>query len=125
MSYLRWCLGVSTMITHLFGDAYSPFFVGLVSDLTYGNSTYYNQFKGLQLGILTCPIVCVLGAAAFFACACFYDADKKATDDFVEENARRLKEESTSVTRDNDSSLRRRLHSPADDDDDRMLLVET
>lgn len=83
--------GLSTGVTHLFGDAYSPFFVGLIADATYGNSSHYNQFKGLQLGVLTCPIVCVLGAAAFFACAIVYDQDKARTAEIVEQNARSRK----------------------------------
>ncbi|XP_063728586.1 protein spinster homolog 1-like [Symsagittifera roscoffensis] len=76
--------GISTGFTHIFGDAYSPFFVGLLADVTYGSSSHYNQFKGLQLGVLTCPIASAIGTAAFFACAIAYEGDHTRTAEIVD-----------------------------------------
>ncbi|XP_063725743.1 protein spinster homolog 1-like [Symsagittifera roscoffensis] len=80
--------GISTGFTHIFGDAYSPFFVGLLADVTYGSSSHYNQFKGLQLGVLTCPIASAIGTAAFFACAIAYEGDHTRTAEIVDEARR-------------------------------------
>ena len=91
------------MLSHLLGDAYSPVFVGFLADKSYPTDTHFDDFKGLQFGLFTCPIVAVLGAAAFFACAFTYDADKRRTDEFSEQQALRRNRSRTPI--DGTSSL--------------------
>ena len=105
------------MLSHLLGDAYSPTFVGFVADKSFPNPTYFDKFKGLQTGLLTCPIVCVLGAAAFFACAFTYDADKKRTDIFTEQQALRRNKSRTPIDGTSD------LHSHHDHQENTPNLI--
>ncbi len=79
---------------HLLGDSYSPYLVGLIADITYPGDSAHDAFKGLQLGLMTCPIICLIGSAMFFIGGTFYVADKQAamdqmgigsSEEFVEE----------------------------------------
>ncbi|OWF48230.1 Protein spinster-like 1 [Mizuhopecten yessoensis] len=74
---------VQILISHAFGDAGSPYIVGLVSDALSKNynapsSSSYVQFKTLQTALYVTPFICVLGGGFFLATALFIEKDKNA-----------------------------------------------
>ena len=80
-------LGLGNLLSHLVGDTFGIQLIGVISDAIYPPPKSPSaQFRGIQMGLFTCPIVCVLGAAAFSSCAVVYDADKQRTEGSSERN---------------------------------------
>ncbi|XP_008328645.1 protein spinster homolog 1 isoform X1 [Cynoglossus semilaevis] len=74
------------VISHLLGDAGSPYVIGVVSDSLRRTDSYLWQFRSLQLSLLLCAFVAVIGGAFFLATALFIErdrhrAEKTCTDD--------------------------------------------
>uniref|UniRef100_A0A6Q2XYQ6 Protein spinster homolog 1 n=1 Tax=Esox lucius TaxID=8010 RepID=A0A6Q2XYQ6_ESOLU len=64
------------VISHLLGDAGSPYLLGKVYSLRQKDS-YLWQFRSLQLSLLTCSFVAVAGGAFFLATALFIERDRQ------------------------------------------------
>ncbi|XP_060077272.1 protein spinster homolog 1-like isoform X2 [Ylistrum balloti] len=72
---------VQILVSHAFGDAGSPYIVGLVSQALAKNynappRSAYVQYKTLQLALYVTPFICVLGGGFFLATALFIEKDK-------------------------------------------------
>ncbi|CAG2106569.1 unnamed protein product [Medioppia subpectinata] len=66
------------LMSHLFGDASSPFVIGIISDsLNGGVNTAAAKFSGLQYALYVTPFVIVLGGFAFLYTSLFIVADKE------------------------------------------------
>uniref|UniRef100_A0A6Q2WVB9 Protein spinster homolog 1 n=1 Tax=Esox lucius TaxID=8010 RepID=A0A6Q2WVB9_ESOLU len=65
------------VISHLLGDAGSPYLLGKVSDSLRQKDSYLWQFRSLQLSLLTCSFVAVAGGAFFLATALFIERDRQ------------------------------------------------
>uniref|UniRef100_A0A8C7USW3 Protein spinster homolog 1 n=1 Tax=Oncorhynchus mykiss TaxID=8022 RepID=A0A8C7USW3_ONCMY len=65
------------VLSHLLGDAGSPYLIGLVSDSLKQTDSYLWQFRSLQLSLLTCTFVAVGGGAFFLATALFIEKDRQ------------------------------------------------
>ncbi|KAG7505859.1 spinster-like 1 [Solea senegalensis] len=64
------------VISHLFGDAGSPYLIGVVSDSLRRSDSFLWQFRSLQLSLLLCTFVSVVGGAFFLATALFIERDR-------------------------------------------------
>ncbi|CAE1177147.1 SPNS [Acanthosepion pharaonis] len=77
------------VLSHLFGDAGSPYIVGLISDSLVTNypdvlqNSYFVQFATLRNALYMTSFVCVLGGASFLATAIFVEKDKARVDNLV------------------------------------------
>ncbi|XP_014788821.1 protein spinster homolog 1 isoform X1 [Octopus bimaculoides] len=77
------------IISHMFGDAGSPYLIGLISDHLsstypeYMQKTNFLQFITLRAALYITCFVCVLGGAAFFAAALFVEKDKERVDNLI------------------------------------------
>lgn len=73
------------LIGHLFGDAGSPYLLGVVADaLAVGApDTYMTKYISLQRAIYIALFGCVLGGAFFFLASLNVVEDKKKVDDFL------------------------------------------
>ncbi|XP_066577914.1 protein spinster homolog 1 [Amia ocellicauda] len=66
------------VLSHLLGDAGSPYLIGVVSDAVRSRSpdSFLWQFRSLQFSLLLCTFVAVLGGAFFLATALFIEKDR-------------------------------------------------
>lgn len=71
------------VISHLLGDAGSPYLIGVVSDSLRRNDSFLWMFRSLQLSLLLCAFVAVVGGAFFLATALFIEADRERAEKFV------------------------------------------
>lgn len=77
------------VVSHLFGDAGSPYIVGLISDNLakkypeHIQNSYFVQFVTLRNALYMTSFVSVLGAAAFLATAIFVEKDKARVDNLI------------------------------------------
>ncbi|KAL0993650.1 hypothetical protein UPYG_G00111090 [Umbra pygmaea] len=65
------------VVSHLLGDAGSPYMLGKISDSLRKNDSYLWQFRSLQLSLLTCSFVAVVGGGFFLATALFIERDRQ------------------------------------------------
>ncbi|XP_028455264.1 protein spinster homolog 1 [Perca flavescens] len=65
------------VISHLLGDAGSPYMIGVVSDSLRKTDSYLWQFRSLQLSLLLCSFVAVIGGGFFLATALFIERDRQ------------------------------------------------
>ncbi|KAJ8253542.1 hypothetical protein COCON_G00201540 [Conger conger] len=65
------------VVSHLLGDAGSPYLIGVVSDSLRKSDSYLWQFRSLQLSLLLCSFVAVGGGAFFLATALFVEKDRQ------------------------------------------------
>ncbi|KAM4631642.1 protein spinster homolog 1 isoform 1-T2 [Discoglossus pictus] len=67
------------VISHLLGDAGSPYLIGLISDgIRKGKpDSYMLQFRSLEYALMLCAFVGVIGGAFFLATAMFIEKDRK------------------------------------------------
>lgn len=70
------------VVSHLLGDAGSPYLIGVVSDSLRREQSFLWQFRSLQLSLLLCAFVSVIGGGFFLATALFIEADKKRAQDY-------------------------------------------
>uniref|UniRef100_UPI0037E8CA6E protein spinster homolog 1 isoform X2 n=1 Tax=Semicossyphus pulcher TaxID=241346 RepID=UPI0037E8CA6E len=71
------------VISHLLGDAGSPYLIGVVSDSLRKTDSFLWQFRSLQLSLLLCSFVAVLGGGFFLATALFIEQDRNRAENYV------------------------------------------
>ncbi|KAM3864278.1 protein spinster homolog 1 [Diretmus argenteus] len=71
------------VLSHLLGDAGSPYLIGVVSDGLRKTDSYLWQFRSLQLSLLICSFVAVGGGAFFLATALFIERDRNRAENYV------------------------------------------
>ncbi|XP_077413504.1 protein spinster homolog 1 [Vanacampus margaritifer] len=71
------------VISHLLGDAGSPYLIGVVSDSLRKWDSFLWQFRSLQLSLLICSFVAVGGGAFFLATALFIEKDRYQAENFI------------------------------------------
>ncbi|XP_022624365.1 protein spinster homolog 1 [Seriola dumerili] len=71
------------VISHLLGDAGSPYMIGVVSDSLRRTDSFLWQFRSLQLSLLLCSFVAVVGGAFFLATALFIETDRHRAENYV------------------------------------------
>ncbi|XP_029691859.1 protein spinster homolog 1 isoform X1 [Takifugu rubripes] len=64
------------VVSHLLGDAGSPYLIGVVSDTLRRSDSFLWRFRSLQLSLLLCSFVAVVGGAFFLATALFIETDR-------------------------------------------------
>ncbi|XP_061556100.1 protein spinster homolog 1 [Phycodurus eques] len=77
---------VQIVVSHLLGDAGSPYLIGVVSDSLRKTDSFLWQFRSLQLSLLLCSFVAVVGGAFFLAAALFIERDRHRADNFGPED---------------------------------------
>ncbi|XP_052269100.1 protein spinster homolog 1-like isoform X3 [Dreissena polymorpha] len=83
---------VQILMSHLLGDAGSPFLIGVIADASAkrydgGNDNPAIQFVTLQESLYITTFICVLGGAFFLACALFIVQDKTAAEQATKERS--------------------------------------
>ncbi|KAG9342884.1 hypothetical protein JZ751_015100 [Albula glossodonta] len=71
------------VVSHLLGDAGSPYLIGVVSDSIRRSDSYLWQFRSLQLSLLLCSFVAVIGGAFFLATALFIERDRHLAENYA------------------------------------------
>uniref|UniRef100_A0A671N0W8 Protein spinster homolog 1 n=1 Tax=Sinocyclocheilus anshuiensis TaxID=1608454 RepID=A0A671N0W8_9TELE len=71
------------VLSHLLGDAISPYLIGVVSDSIKKSDSYMWEFRSLQMSLLLCSFVAVVGGAFFLATALFIEKDRHLADNYV------------------------------------------
>uniref|UniRef100_A0A4W4E2S6 Protein spinster homolog 1 n=1 Tax=Electrophorus electricus TaxID=8005 RepID=A0A4W4E2S6_ELEEL len=71
------------VLSHLLGDAGSPYLIGVVSDFLKQVDSYMWQFRSLQLSLLLCSFVAVGGGAFFLTTALFIEKDRHLAENYV------------------------------------------
>lgn len=76
------------MVCHLFGDAGSPYLIGLISDaLSQIKPDSYNwKFNSLEYSTILCPFVGILGGIFFLLTALYIKADRRAVEMLIKGN---------------------------------------
>uniref|UniRef100_A0A8C5EEM0 Protein spinster homolog 1 n=1 Tax=Gouania willdenowi TaxID=441366 RepID=A0A8C5EEM0_GOUWI len=74
------------VLSHLFGDAGSPYLIGVVSDSLRRSDSFLWMFRSLQISLLLCSFVAVLGGAFFLATALFIEKDQQRAQGFIPED---------------------------------------
>ncbi|XP_008115719.1 protein spinster homolog 1 [Anolis carolinensis] len=74
------------LMSHLLGDAGSPYLIGLISDRIQRDRplSYLSKFRSLEYALMVCAFVGVIGGGFFLATACFVQADRKRTELFAQ-----------------------------------------
>ncbi|XP_013856207.1 protein spinster homolog 1 [Austrofundulus limnaeus] len=71
------------VVSHLLGDAGSPLLIGKVSDSMRRTDSFLWQFRSLQLSLMLCSFVAVVGGAFFLATAIFIEKDRSRAESYV------------------------------------------
>ncbi|XP_053469768.1 protein spinster homolog 1 [Ictalurus furcatus] len=71
------------VLSHLLGDAGSPYLIGVVSDSLKQADSYMWQFRSLQISLLLCSFVAVVGGAFFLTTALFIENDRHRAENYV------------------------------------------
>ncbi|XP_051741963.1 protein spinster homolog 1 [Ctenopharyngodon idella] len=71
------------VLSHLLGDAISPYLIGVVSDSIKQSDSYMWEFRSLQMSLLLCSFVAVGGGAFFLATALFIEKDRQLAENYV------------------------------------------
>ncbi|KAJ8250937.1 hypothetical protein GJAV_G00214960 [Gymnothorax javanicus] len=71
------------VVAHLLGDAGSPYLIGVVSDALRKEDSYLWQFRSLQISMLICAFVAVVGGAFFLATAIYIERDRHLAENYV------------------------------------------
>uniref|UniRef100_A0A671Q9L5 Protein spinster homolog 1 n=1 Tax=Sinocyclocheilus anshuiensis TaxID=1608454 RepID=A0A671Q9L5_9TELE len=71
------------VLSHLLGDAISPYLIGVVSDSIKKSDSYMWEFRSLQMSLLLCSFVAVGGGAFFLATALFIEQDRHLAENCV------------------------------------------
>ncbi|XP_018670661.2 protein spinster homolog 1 isoform X2 [Ciona intestinalis] len=82
---------VQILTMHFFGDAGSPYLLGVLSDAITANlpATYYSKYLGLQRAMYVALFASVLGGCGFLMASLFIVRDKKKVDDALAGKAKR------------------------------------
>ncbi|XP_028841674.1 protein spinster homolog 1 [Denticeps clupeoides] len=72
------------VLSHLMGDAGSPYLIGVVSDSLKQSDSYVWEFRSLQISLLLCSFVAVGGGAFFLATALFIERDRHIAESYVQ-----------------------------------------
>ncbi|XP_036003851.1 protein spinster homolog 1 [Fundulus heteroclitus] len=70
------------VISHLLGDAGSPYLIGVLSDSLRRTDSFLWQFRSLQLSLMLCSFVSVVGGAFFLATALFIEDDRGRAENY-------------------------------------------
>lgn len=70
--------GLQLLAMHLFGDSFSPLFVGLVADSLYNNGKGLTRPSALQFSLQLTVVWCILASFAFFQASQSLTADRAA-----------------------------------------------
>ena len=77
-------MALQVMISHLFGDAFSPFFIGYISDVIYDkyspNVAWFSTGDSLEYSLYITVVVCFLGGIGFYICAGHLPTDRARVD---------------------------------------------
>ncbi|XP_001369318.1 protein spinster homolog 1 isoform X1 [Monodelphis domestica] len=67
------------VLSHLLGDAGSPYLIGLISDRLRRDwpPSFLSEFRALQFSLMLCAFVGALGGAAFLGTAMYIEGDRK------------------------------------------------
>ncbi|KAK5855750.1 hypothetical protein PBY51_007394 [Eleginops maclovinus] len=71
------------VISHLLGDAGSPYLIGVVSDSLRKTDSFLWQFRSLQLSLLLCSFIAVIGGGFFLCTALFIEHDRNRAENYV------------------------------------------
>ncbi|XP_076853082.1 protein spinster homolog 1 [Brachyhypopomus gauderio] len=71
------------VLSHLLGDAGSPYLIGVLSDSLKQADSYMWQFRSLQLSLMFCSFVAVVGGAFFLMTALFIEKDRHLAENYV------------------------------------------
>ncbi|XP_031568969.1 protein spinster homolog 3-like [Actinia tenebrosa] len=72
---------VQILVSHLFGDAGSPWLIGQISDAIRGNnSSVADRQTSMEYSLLITTFICVLGGLAFILCAFYLEKDHNEAD---------------------------------------------
>ncbi|XP_051891250.1 protein spinster homolog 1-like isoform X2 [Pristis pectinata] len=77
---------IQITISHVFGDACSPYIIGVISTVLQEGrpSSTYREFMSLQYALLICPFIIVIGAALFFCTANHLEEDQENTAKYIQ-----------------------------------------
>lgn len=80
------------LICHLFGDAFSPYVIGAISDTLRAGKpdTYFNRFESLQMALYAGPVFALLSFAAYLFAAIYVEEDKKKVELIIKKNQKSL-----------------------------------
>jgi len=83
---------LNILISHLFGDAFSPYVIGAISDgLRAGKpDTYFNRFMSLQAALYAGPFFALLSFGAYLFAAIYVEEDKKNVEIAVKKSQKKL-----------------------------------
>lgn len=76
------------LMSHAFGDAGSPYLVGVISDaitLSFGHKDLIVEYVSLQYALYIPCFICVIGGGFFLATALYIDEDRKETEKVIKE----------------------------------------
>ncbi|XP_064151836.1 protein spinster homolog 1 isoform X4 [Loxodonta africana] len=67
------------VLSHLLGDAGSPYLIGLISDRLRQSwpPSFLSEFRALQFSLMLCAFIGALGGAAFLGTAIFIEGDRR------------------------------------------------
>lgn len=71
------------VVSHLLGDAGSPYLIGVLSDSLRKTDSFLWRFRSLQLSLLLCSFVSVVGGAFFLATALFIERDRSQAENYA------------------------------------------
>lgn len=106
------------LICHLFGDAGSPYVIGLISDsLRSGKpDTFYNKFTSLQMALYAGPFFAAMSFACYLFAAIYVVDDKKQVDDFIRKNQKSFSEVTAPTQLNSSNEITSNENSQKDDD---------
>ncbi|XP_056432296.1 protein spinster homolog 1 isoform X1 [Gadus chalcogrammus] len=70
------------VLSHCLGDAGSPYLIGVVSDSLRKRDSYLWQFRSLQVSLMLCSFVAVVGGGFFLATALFIEGDRNRAENY-------------------------------------------
>ncbi|XP_068605499.1 protein spinster homolog 1 [Brachionichthys hirsutus] len=71
------------VISHLLGDAGSPYLIGVLSDSLRKRESFLWRFRSLQFSLLLCAFVSVVGGAFFLATSVYIERDRHRAENCV------------------------------------------
>ncbi|XP_032803122.1 protein spinster homolog 1 [Petromyzon marinus] len=75
---------VQILMSHLLGDAFSPYLIGKISDSIKGDrDSYLWRFLSLEYALLICAFVCTFGGACFLKTATVIEQDRERAEMIV------------------------------------------